>query len=787
MSSPHVFWALGVARWAFRLTLASAVLAAVVWVRMGPLPSGLLDAADDVSTTVVDRRGEVLYEARSSGGIRGTRLAAGDIPQVLAQATIAAEDRRFYSHPGIDPLAVIRAAARNARGLRVVEGASTITQQVAKLLLDRSARSPRARRLRAKLHEALVAIRLEHRLSKHEILALYLNLAPYGNQVAGAARASEMYFGVSPALLTVAQAAYLAGLPHRPGAYSPYRDRAAGLARQRAILNRLERQGRITADQARAARAERLRFEPAAAAFVAPHFVEMVLSESTPGARRRLETTLDARLQAEVAGILRSQRADLERHGAHNVAVVVLDNDTAEWLAWEGSGRYSDDGHGGAINGARALRQPGSALKPFTYALALETGVTPATVLADVPATYPTAKPGVLYSPRNYDGLFHGPLRLRQALAGSQNVPAVALAARTGVPDVLRFLRSVGLGTLDKNAAHYGLGLTLGNAEVTLADLVGAYAALARGGIWIEPRATRGGPVPARRRVMSPRAAYWVTDVLADDDARAYVFGRGGSLEFPFPVAAKTGTSQAYHDNWTIGYTREVTVGVWVGNFDRRPLVGSSGVTGAGPIFHAVMLAAHEHARGRDEASADIVPRPRDLIAVEICELSGMRTGAACPSRRREWLPATTSPLPCSWHHAAEDGLLTLWPDEYRPWAAARGLLESERPAVPEPRPASRAESAGRAFTPSHATRLEIVSPAAGTVYLIDPTLRASFQALPLRATGAAGAVEWRVNGTRVGSGAGHRHVSWPLRPGEHEILARDSRGRTATATIRVK
>jgi penicillin-binding protein 1C len=343
------------------------------------------------------------------------------------------------------------------------------------------------------------------------------------------------------------------------------------------------------------------------------------------------------------------------------------------------------------------------------------------------------------------------------------------------------------LGTLDKNAAHYGLGLTLGNAEVTLADLAGAYAALARGGIWMQPRAVRDGSVQARRRVMSPRAAYWVTDVLADDAARAYVFGRGGSLEFPFPVAAKTGTSQAYHDNWAIGYTRDVTVGVWVGNFDRRPLVGSSGVTGAGPIFHAVMLAAHQHARGRHEAAGDIVSRPADLVDVEICELSGMRTGGACPSRRREWLPAATSPLPCAWHHAAEDGLLTLWPDEYRHWAAAHGLLEQEWTSQPGPRLAPRAKNTGRVLTARHVAPLQIVSPAAGTVYLMDPTLRASFQALPLRAAGAAGAVEWRVNGKRVSAGAVRRQVSWPLQPGEHEISARDSRGRTATTTIRVK
>jgi penicillin-binding protein 1C len=765
--------------------LLPAVIAvvAVVWLRTGPLPPDLLAPLADRSTVVVDRHGEVLYEARSSAGTRGMTLSADEVPSALAEATTAAEDRRFYLHPGVDPIAIGRATLKNLRAHRVVEGASTITQQVAKLLLNRAAKSPRPRGLRAKLHEALIALRLEHHLAKSEILALYLNVAPYGNQVAGAARASEMYFGVPASMLTVAQAAFLAGLPQRPTAYSPYRDREPGLARQRAILDRLERYNRITGEQARAARSERLRFEPAPAAFVAPHFVEMVLSERQSRAARRIETTLDARLQADVAGILRSQRSDLDRHGAQNVSVVVLENATGEWLAWEGSGDYFDAEHGGTINGARALRQPGSALKPFTYALGFETGETPATVLADVPATYPTATQGVLYSPRNYDGEFHGPLRVRQALAGSQNVPAVALAARVGVPDVLRFLKSVGITTLDKNAAHYGLGLTLGNAEVTLADLVGAYAALARGGTWIQPRAVRDGSIPVQRRVMSARSAFWVTDVLADPEARAYVFGRGGSLEFPFPVAAKTGTSQAYHDNWAIGYTREVTVGVWVGNFDRRPLVGSSGVTGAGPIFHAVMLAAQHHVRGRVDSAADIVPRPPDLNAVEVCELSGMRSGGACPLRRREWLPPDTSPLPCSWHHQSDEGLLTLWPAEYRHWAAARGLLEEER----RPSPQLKTTRALAVAAPQQGTPFEILSPADGTVYLIDPTLRPGFQAVALRATGAAGVIRWRVNGKTVGSVPAHRQLSWPLRRGEHEVSAVDARGRTARATIRVK
>lgn len=302
-------------RWLVQAMVVVVAVAFGVWARMGPLPPGLLAAADQVSTVVVDRNGEPLYEARSGAGTRATRLSADHWPAALIDATLAAEDRRFHLHPGIDPVAIARAALRNVRAGRVVEGASTITQQVGKLLLDQRATGARARGAPGKLQEAKIALRLEHRLSKREILALYLSLAPYGHQVVGAARASEIYFGVPPSMLTVAQAAFLAGLPHRPSAYSPYRAGKPGLARQRTIIDRLERQRRITPEQATVARAERLRFEPMPAAFVAPHFVEMVLADRRGRQQRRIETTLDAALQADVVGILRSRRPELERHG----------------------------------------------------------------------------------------------------------------------------------------------------------------------------------------------------------------------------------------------------------------------------------------------------------------------------------------------------------------------------------------------------------------------------------------------------------------------------------------
>ena len=323
-----------------------------------------------------------------------------------------------------------------------------------------------------------------------------------------------------------------------------------------------------------------------------------------------------------------------------------------------------------------------------------------------------------------------------------------------------------------------------------------------------QPRRIRAidGAHVARRATPSAwsrrERAFWITDILSDDDARAYMFGRGGSLEFPFTVAAKTGTSQAYHDNWAVGYTRDVTVGVWVGNFDRTPLRDSSGVTGAGPIFHEVMMAAVETVARRDhaahvtgaasvapiDASERIVPPTSNVHRVRVCAVSGLAAGAACPVRATEWMP-TDAPLEeCTWHHSSDEGLVTVWPEVYRDWARSAGLLPSPtsppslltRPSAVATRLVSTSSSSGGP--------LAIVTPLAGAVYLLDPTLRREFQALPLRATGGApGARQWFVDGTPLGSEHDDAPLQWPLTNGAHAFTVRDTVGKTVSTTVIVR
>jgi len=667
-----------------------------------------------------------------------------------------------------------------------VEGGSTLTQQTVKLLLA-AGQAPGPRSLPAKLREAALALRLEARLRKPEILALYLSLAPYGGQLVGAEAASRDYFGVGPEALTPAQAAFLAGLPQRPSGFNPRRSFERARERQGQVLARMRSAGALDDTGLAAARAERLQLRPRSRPLLAPHFVERALEQAGAGAVR-IETTLDADLQREVAGILRAHAARLAEHGARNAAVAVLDNASGGWLAWAGSSDFAPEAPGAAIDGVVSPRQPGSALKPFTYALALERGFTPASALPDVAQHFATAEPGVAYAPRNYDGRFRGPLLLRPALAGSENVPAVWTLSRLGVPPLLRLLRRAGLSTLDRAADHYGLGLTLGDAEVRLDELVAAYASFARGGRHAAPRLLRGvaraGGVetpaaPEQVALVSERTAFWLADMLSDAEARAWAFGRGGSLELPFRVSVKTGTSSAYRDNWTLGFTREVTVGVWVGNHDRSALRRSSGVSGAAPIFRDVMLAAQRRASGGLPApEQDWLRVPDGLERRPVCALSGLEAASACPRTHSEWLPVEGRRPACSWHREAGGRRFVQWPAEYRAWAAAEGLVERLPAATPgaAPRVALRPAS------------LRIVNPPQGAVYLVDPTLRSEFQTLPLRAAAPDGRtpLRWSIDGRALGAAPPDAALEWPLERGRHTIEVNDGRGR-ATASVVVR
>lgn len=576
-------------RWLTRIATVGSVLVIgfFTWVAVVPFPPEALRRDTLTSTMILDRSGRLLREVLSSDETRGRWTPLAEISPGLVQATIHAEDKRFYDHAGSDFLAIARSLRIAATAGEAKSGASTLTQQTVKLTLQRD--EPRT--LATKLMEIVWAWRLELSLTKDGILEQYLNRAPYGNQLVGAQAASWMYLGKPVKTLSLAEAAFLAGLPNSPTRLNPYRDLEAAQARQRWILDLMRERGAITSHAWRAAREEPLRLLPRRGARLAPHLsvrLAKTIGALPAGLRpASFETTIDLPLQSGVEQLLAAQQPEDAREGRMQAAAIVLDTRTSEVLAWVGSRDFEDAGALGQNDGVRALRQPGSTLKPFVYAALFDAGAPYDTVFEDRATEFST--PSGPYRPENFDRRYHGPVGVRTALASSLNIPAVSAASRVGVPRLLSLLRELGLGTLRADADHYGLGLALGNGEVRLVDLAGAYATLGRYGRYRPVRWTLDrSREEADVSVLSPESCFVILDMLADDRARGIGFGLAGPFELPFRLAGKTGTSSDFRDNWAVGVTPEHTIAVWVGNFDGRPMQRPPGRSGAAPLVRQI-------------------------------------------------------------------------------------------------------------------------------------------------------------------------------------------------------
>lgn len=702
-----------------------------------PLPEALESPG---SVMLLDRHGTPLREnwRAATGSARPVHL--DQLPVSMIQATLAAEDARFFRHAGVDWRGVARAAWTNWQAGRVVSGGSTLTQQLI------ASACGRCRGSADKALEMLRALRLEWRLSKQQILELYLNRVSYGNNATGVESAARFYFGRPAARLSVAQCAFLAGLPCGPDYFDPLRHPERARERQVWILQRMRRLNWLGEDPLQQALAEPLRVESHPAEFRAPHFCELAL-EGLPERVVEARTTLDLETQITVERLVRATVEPMRQRGLNSAAVVVLENSSGAVRALVGSPNYFDAEADGQVNAAVAQRQPGSALKPFTYGLALERGLTPATILFDLPVRYRE------FAPQNYDRQFHGPVRLRSALASSYNVPAVKLTHEMGPAALLDRLREAGLSTLTRPAEHYGLALTLGAGEVRLLELTNAYRSLARQGEWTPPHLWeewRDGsgnelslpPSPGRGRVFSREVAFLLTDILSDPAARAPGFGHESVLALPFACAVKTGTSRDYRDNWAVGYTTRYTVGVWAGNTRGTPMREVSGVSGAGPLFRDIMLALHSQ-HGPEPFVA-----PPGLCRTRVCALSGELAGPYCPGSYAEWFPAEHVPVRrCGWH----DRRGTVYPAECEQWASERGLVVRRTGGILAPRDGDR--------------------------YVLDPGLARRFQTLELRSSRP---VRWSVDG-RALSGS-----SWPLQRGTHRVEARQEDGSVETAAFTV-
>jgi penicillin-binding protein 1C len=575
---------------------------------------------------VEDRNGKLLRELGSENDLRGRPIALSEMGERIITSTLVSEDKQFFEHDGVDGMAIARAIGQNVQGARLVSGASTITQQLVKLLDGEG--KPEKRTLWKKLVEAARAQNLEKVTDKQTILEAYLNRLDYGHGLSGPEAAAQGYFGVAAKDLSFAQAAYLAVLPRAPSFLDPYQHNDRVLLRQRALLEALHETGVLTDADFTRAKAESIQVKRLHRPFYAPHFVNAVVAESVePGQRGHgtTQTTLDLSLQEDVEGLVRTHLASMNEFGATNAAVIVVDNTTGDVLSWVGSGSFWDETISGQVDMVRAKRQPGSTLKPFVYALAFADGHSAAEPLADVPTYF--SQTGGTYAPGNFDGTFEGPISAREALAGSLNVPAVRLAAEIGENRLLEGLLYLGFSSLDQDAHHYGLALALGAGEVTLRELAGAYLTLARGGEAIPLRLRRNGNVSSKtgQRIMDREIAALVTESLSDPLARVRGLHGRGPFDIGFPVAVKTGTSSGHRDTWCAGYTHERTVVVWLGNTNGAPTQKLTGATGAGPLFADVMRHSMKDVGNRAPLwNAD------DLEAAEVCPLSGKRPGPAC-------------------------------------------------------------------------------------------------------------------------------------------------------------
>lgn len=703
-------------RWRYRLlwicsglvlTLVSLWYLLPLFISAPQLPS-----AQD--TRVWDRNGKLLGLIPGEDGYRHQTLT--ELPYELARCLIAAEDGRFFSHGGVDLLSTARAAYNRMRGTSL-SGASTLTMQLAKLCS-----APAERNYTTKLRETLQARALEYQYSKEQILLAYINTADFGNQCRGAEAAALFYFGKHADELSTPEAALLAALVRAPSRLDPIRHPQAALTRRNCILEKL---GESTA----------------APLGASPHRINAPTHICrTPG-----QLTLDADLQQDIAAIALQELRLLHRNNVSQAAVVVIDNRNGELLACIPAADPTSS-RGGKLNGAAMPRSAGSTLKPFVYLQAFGHGAWPGTIMADVPTIY-RSEDGTR-APGNYNNKYLGPITIRQALGCSQNIPAMEALNHYGNENaLLNLLRGLGL-QLQGDKKEYGLGLAIGNAHVTLLQLTHAYSTLARGGSKLPLSTVLPHPPATPTPMLDARHCYQIAHILSDPGARAVAFGAAPHLRFPFRCAAKTGTSSNYRDNWCCGFTAEYTVGVWVGNFDNSPMQQISGIDGAGPIFHRVMLRLQEYNKG----PLSFPQRPDGLCDVTIDTRNGCiatpRTPRQCTTTElatTEQLDALPTPCTDAQGRVILDARYTQW---YQT-ANAQHLYALDT--------AARGNRAPAILIPAHGTHVKL-----------DPTLPNNGRYIELVSTLPAATAHWECDSLRIQQRNGKFYAI--LTPGQHTI-----------------
>ena len=744
---------------------------------MFPLPVEKLNPA--ASTVVLDRNGQLLRAYLTPDDMWCIRVSGNEISPVLKTAVLAYEDRWFYRHPGINPKAIIRAAIANWQAKKIVQGGSTITMQVARLM------EPKERTIFGKVIEIFRAFQLELHYSKDEILTCYFNLAPYGGNIVGIGAASHFYFGKSPDRLSYGEACLLAAIPNSPNRYRPDLNSVEAKRGRDKILRILLKDGKITPQQFAEAAAETIPVKRFDLPFQAPHLADL-LFRSYPHTER-FESTIDPITQQLAETTLRSQLRPLIPEGITNGAVVVIDNTSKDVLALVGSCNFFDSLNGGQVNGAIATRSPGSALKPFVYALGIDEGViSPRSLLYDVPVEYSG------YRPVNFDETYHGAVTVEEALIRSLNVPAVNLSAKLGSDGVYTLLKDAGITTLPKPQEYYGLSLILGGCGVNLLELTNLYSGLADGGDFRGYRLLKTTPEPASRRLLSDGACFIVTDLLTQLRRPELPAVWEATLHMP-KVAWKTGTSYGKRDAWSIGYTPRYTVGVWVGNFDGKGHPRLVGAEVATPILFAIFNAL--------ESSGDSrwFVQPNSVARRQVCAISGLPVSSYCAAAADEiYIPGVSPNQQCAMHemimvdkqtgkrlcshcrneHDYDEKIIVNWPVEIATWMERNGCAID---VIPEHFAQCPQLAAGSGPV--------IVSPSPNSEYIIRPEVELRYQKILLDASvsNKTKNIYWFMNRRLVYSGSPTEKVFITPTPGNFTLVCTDDEGRSAEVKLTVR
>jgi penicillin-binding protein 1C len=761
-------------RWLIGLLTMIAIIAII---RLAPFPAEKLVPAP--STIVVDRNGELLRVFLSAQEMWQLPVTTDDISPTLKGAVIGYEDRYFRWHPGVNPVSLVRAAVANIRAGHVVQGGSTITMQVARMM------EPKSRTIPNKLREIFRALQLELRYSKEEILKFYFNLAPYGGNIVGVGAAAHLYFNKKPQQLSLGECALLAAIPNSPRVLRPdFNFEATTIAREKVLLL-LQQQNKVSRQQLAEALDEPLPQKRYAWPFLSPHLAAELIRNYPQ--HSRLETTIDSRLQRLAQSLLRSHLQPWRQHGISNGAVVIIDNQSREVLALVGSADFFDAGRQGQVNGALAPRSPGSALKPFLYALALDQGlVSPQTMLFDIPVEYAG------YRPENYDGIYHGLVSVQAALALSLNVPAVNLSAQLGEEGIYSLLQEAGISTLPKPRDYYGLSLILGGCEVKLIELANLYAGLASGGHFRPYRVLTTQAIGSAKQLLSEGTCYIISEMLSHLRRPDLPAVWEHSLHLP-KIAWKTGTSYGHRDAWSIGYNPQYTIGVWLGNFDGQGVPELVGADVAAPLLFSLFTALEQ---GKENKW---FVQPRTVSRRQVCSISGLPLSDYCSSATTElYLPGISPNQPCTYHlpvwidrasgrrlcshcrtgRKYDEKIVVQWPAAIATWMERNGFPVEK---IPEHFPRCPKIAAGE--------KPVILSPPANAEYRIRPGVKLKYQQILLDASVSnhTQKIYWFLDGKLIASGSPTQKVFITPRLGSHQVLCLDDEGRSSEVKFAVK